>query len=271
MRFGSGSENVITFGVSEYSDAPEVDDNTQWAIAIRSGQRQQNAIVPRGDRLQIGIDFDATTNQAQVWYNNDGPQGESRTYFPDATLRPLPEGDMTAELSFGAVDGGIANGGLAAWSIWPHSVTGDFDGDGVLGVSDVDLLVRGFESSSFLLDVNSSDQVNDDDLDYWIHELANTYFGDSNLDGEFNSADLVNIFAAGEYEDAIDGNSTWATGWSGNGEFDSADLVLAFQDGGYELGPREAVRSVPEPIGSGVAVLFGFLIGWLVRRRRFVA
>ncbi|MEZ6119987.1 MAG: hypothetical protein R3C28_25915 [Pirellulaceae bacterium] len=125
-----------------------------------------------------------------MWYDRDGPQGEPRTYFRSGTLRPSPEGDMTVEMSFGAVDGGIANGGLAAWSIWPHSVTGDFDGDGVLGVGDVDLLVRGFESSSFLLDVNSSGQVDDDDLDYWIHQLANTYIGDSNVDGEFNSARL---------------------------------------------------------------------------------
>ncbi|MEZ6117509.1 MAG: hypothetical protein R3C28_13185 [Pirellulaceae bacterium] len=83
---------------------------------------------------------------------------------------------------------------------------------------------------------------------------------------------MVTVFVAGEYEDAIEGNSTWATGdWSSNGEFDSADLVLAFQDGGYELGPREAVRSVPEPNECGLAISFGFLIVWLVRRRRFVA
>ncbi|MEZ6119986.1 MAG: hypothetical protein R3C28_25910 [Pirellulaceae bacterium] len=79
---------------------------------------------------------------------------------------------------------------------------------------------------------------------------------------------MVNVFVAGEYEDAIDGNSTWATGdWSGNGEFDSADLVLAFQDGGYELGPREAVRSVPEPNGFVLPSVCLFAIGWLLRRQ----
>ena len=103
----------------------------------------------------------------------------------------------------------------------------------------------------------------------WVHEIANTYFGDSNLDGEFNSADLVSIFVAGEYEDAIGGNSTWATGdWSGNGEFDSADLVLAFQDGGYELGPRAAVNNVPEPNGLALPSMFLFAFGWLLRRRQ---
>ncbi len=58
--------------------------------------------------------------------------------------------------------------------------------------------------------------------------------GDSNLDGRFDSADLVHIFQTGEYEDSIVGNSTWLDGdWDGDREFTTADLVLAFQSGGY--------------------------------------
>jgi hypothetical protein len=58
--------------------------------------------------------------------------------------------------------------------------------------------------------------------------------GDSNHDGKFNSADLVLIFQAGEYEDGIPGNSTWEEGdWNGDGEFDTGDLVFAFTAGTY--------------------------------------
>ena len=58
--------------------------------------------------------------------------------------------------------------------------------------------------------------------------------GDSNHDGIFNSKDLIQVFQIGEYEDAIENNSTFADGdWNGDGEFDSADLVLAFQSGNY--------------------------------------
>ncbi len=82
----------------------------------------------------------------------------------------------------------------------------------------------------------------------YVHDVLGTWLGDSNLDGEFNSSDLVAIFQASEFEDAIVGNSSWVTGdWSGDGEFDSSDLVSAFQDGGFELGPRPAVAAVPEP------------------------
>ena len=46
----------------------------------------------------------------------------------------------------------------------------------------------------------------------------------------------MQIFQAGEYEDAILGNSTWADGdWNGDGEFTSQDLVAAFQEGSYEV------------------------------------
>ena len=62
--------------------------------------------------------------------------------------------------------------------------------------------------------------------------------GDANLDGEFNSTDLVRVFQAGEYEDAIESNSAWSDGdWNGDGEFDTSDLVVAFQAGYFEQGP----------------------------------
>ena len=54
--------------------------------------------------------------------------------------------------------------------------------------------------------------------------------GDSNLDGRFDSNDLIAVFQAGEFEDDIANNSVWEDGdWNGDGDFDSSDLVLAFQ------------------------------------------
>jgi hypothetical protein len=81
--------------------------------------------------------------------------------------------------------------------------------------------------------------VDSSDVDTLVHKKLRIYFGDADLDGEFDSSDLVSVFQAGEYEDFSVGNSGWADGdWDGNGEFDSSDLVKAFQDGGYEQGPR---------------------------------
>jgi hypothetical protein len=45
-------------------------------------------------------------------------------------------------------------------------------------------------------------------------------------------SDLLAVFQYGEYEDAIDDNSTWSEGdWNGDGDFNSSDLVLALQSG----------------------------------------
>ncbi|MDG2383916.1 MAG: hypothetical protein P8N76_19745 [Pirellulaceae bacterium] len=130
------------------------------------------------------------------------------------------------------------------------AVAGDFDNDGACTVADIDILQTAIrlndEQSPYDLDQNGT--VDLQDLEYMIHEIKNTWLGDANLDGEFDSSDLVNVFQTGEYEDDIEFNSTWATGdWTADGEFSSADFVAAFSDGGYEMGVRTAVQAVPEP------------------------
>jgi hypothetical protein len=68
--------------------------------------------------------------------------------------------------------------------------------------------------------------------------------GDSNGDGRFNTGDLVLIFQAGKYEDALGNNTSFEEGdWNGDGDFTSSDLVYAFQTGGFvaEARPREIV------------------------------
>ena len=73
--------------------------------------------------------------------------------------------------------------------------------------------------------------------------------GDANRDRQFTSRDLVLVFQAGEYEDNLLRNSTWAEGdWNGDHEFDSADLVIAFQSGEYESGTRPARRFETESL-----------------------
>ena len=127
---------------------------------------------------------------------------------------------------------------------------GDFNGDGAYSVVDIDMLTSKVRAGTGggAFDLNDDGAINDDDRTIWVHDVKRTYFGDANLDGEFSSADFVDVFVAGEYEDTRAGNSSWATGdWDGDAEFTSSDFVTAFVDGGYELGKREAVNAVPEP------------------------
>ena len=151
-------------------------------------------------------------------------------------------------------------------------LTGDFNGDGLLDAADIDLLSAAVGGTDLSFDLSADGVVNTADREAWVEDVSNTYFGDSNLDGEFNSGDFVQVFQQGEYEDSIAGNSGWADGdWNGDGEFDSGDFVLAFQSGGYEKGPRTSVAAnrvaaVSEPT-TGIAVAFG-LFGLIGFRRR---
>ncbi|MCA9172274.1 MAG: hypothetical protein KDB23_31630 [Planctomycetales bacterium] len=132
-------------------------------------------------------------------------------------------------------------------------VVGDFDGNEVLDVGDIDKLSEAVRlvSRNTIFDLNGDGVTGTVDRVHWVRDLRNTYFGDADLNGEFNSADLINVFRVGEYQDTLTGNSTWSTGdWDGDGEFTTTDIVVAFQDGGYAQGPREAFISVPEPNGT---------------------
>ena len=135
-------------------------------------------------------------------------------------------------------------------------VPGDYNGDQLLDAADIDLLTAAVGSNDLKFDANGDGQVTSDDRSHWVIELKQTWFGDSNLDGEFNSSDFVQVFQIGEYEDAIENNSSWADGdWSGDGDFTSSDFVVAFQDGGFELGPRLVASAVPEPVASCFCLL----------------
>ncbi len=186
---------------------------------------------------------------------------------------------ITQATSLGHVFGGIVadapNGGETAASnlvfevVLTPRTAGDFDGSGTLDVADLDELTSGIRASSpdARYDLNLDRVIDAEDRRVWIVELRHTYFGDADLDDEFNSGDLVQVFQAGEYEDPIAANSTWSTGdWDGDADFTSSDLVLAFQEGGYENGPRgHQALAVPEPHAS-LFLILGALAGCQRRR-----
>ncbi len=148
-----------------------------------------------------------------------------------------------------------------------EGLAGDFDGDRVLSAHDIDLLSAAVRAAAHDpdFDLNADSLVDANDRVVWVEQEAGTWFGDADLDGEFNSSDFVQVFVAGKYE--TNDNAGWAEGdWDGSSRFDSADFVTAFQGGGYEMGPRIVSPAVPEP-GGMAGWLLAALIGGRSRRR----
>ncbi len=187
------------------------------------------------------------------------------------TITPIPN-VRARYVRWDVIDTNGANPGANDFEFFVGGgLLGDFNGNGIYDAEDMDLLsaeVRGATDPPEF-DLNGDGLVNTNDRGEWIEVLANSYFGDSNLDGEFGSADFVTVFTAGEYEDGVAGNSGWATGdWDGDTEFDSADFVVAFSAGGYELGPRPGVAAVPEPTAATLMPLAILALAYVTRRRQ---
>ena len=144
----------------------------------------------------------------------------------------------------------------------------DFDGDGSLGLGDInalrDVIIAGSNDSNF--DVTGDGAVDLADLAELVNgsDKLNTFFGDANLSLEFNSADFVAVFTTAKYETGQ--AATWEEGdWNADGLFNSSDFVVAFSDAGYEQGPRQ-INAVPEPNAIGMLLLG--LVGLMRIRRR---
>ena len=131
---------------------------------------------------------------------------------------------------------------------------GDFDHDGDVDDADIDLLsaaIREF-SDNLEFDLTGDNRLDLRDLVAMVKDVLDTDFGDANLDGQFDSDDIVHVFIIGKYRDGIPGNAGWAEGdWNGDGDFDEADFVAAFTDGGYVSNGQAAA-----PIAAAIDIAF---------------
>jgi hypothetical protein len=176
------------------------------------------------------------------------------------------------------------------------SPPGDLDGNDIFSVTDIDALTHRLVAQRIVgvlrglwwlpdqaFDLDGDGIANVDDHRVWIQDLKHTWFGDANLDGEFDNSDLLQVLAAGKYEHAVINGphvppvpiilASWSEGdWNADGEFTSEDLVVALADGGYDQGRRPAVTAVPEPRSPATEIVGMLGLLFLPRRSdRFVS
>jgi hypothetical protein len=150
-------------------------------------------------------------------------------------------------------------------------LVGDYNGNGELDAGDLDLQALEMQKpvqdqDLAAYDLNGDNVVDFGDRQLWVEDpgFKNTWIGDANLDLEFNSSDMVQVFSKGKYE--TQEAATWEEGdWNGSLLFDSSDMVAAFAGGGYEKGLRTDAVAVPEPTGWLTLLIAALLL--TVRRR----
>lgn len=115
---------------------------------------------------------------------------------------------------------------------------GDFNQDTLLNAIDVELLLdqpNGPVAGTSIYDVNADNQLvtapgaAGSDTDFWVTQLAQTRYGDTNFDKDVDFDDLVVL--AQNYGS---NTATWSTGsFDGDGTVDFDDLVLVAQNYGF--------------------------------------
>jgi hypothetical protein len=182
------------------------------------------------------LDLLVGSGSAVYWFERLG-NGEFRVQLISSRVDWVFEvaaGDLNGDGRTDVVSASFQDSKIAMYL--NQSQPGDFDADGNLDAADVDLLCAAIQAGDAdpLFDLNGDGQVSRGDMDFMINNLLQTSYGDANLDGVFNSRDLVAIFQAGKYETGVPGDASWVEGdWNCDGQFTTADLILAFENGGY--------------------------------------
>ena len=214
------------------------------------------------------IDYEEWIHFAGTWDSSVGDFGEAAIFYNgEEVARFEANGNVAGDPDFGVL-GDWAQGAFVG-------LVPDFNRQLVGGVDEFYMFTRAITADEvgtlYALDpgcatideclagLTGADRVNA------VHDQYGTWMGDANLDGVFDSGDMITVFQAGLYETGA--AALWADGdFDGNGAFESGDLVAALADGGYEAGPRPAVAAVPEP-SSVILLAMGMLLV-LKRRRR---
>ncbi len=243
----NGQPHFLALG-DDLVDGTDDEDGVRFLTPLVPGQDAKVEVLPSIDGfVDAWIDFDQDGKWAaseQIAISQFVVAGSDTISFvvPRDAI-PHPTRPVYSRFRFSTTGGlgptGFAkNGEVEDYAL----LNGDLNEDGKIDDQDIDRLCHLLHAGDAAADLNGDGSVDEADMDYLIRDILGTDYGDANLDGLFNSADLVQIFAGGQYNDGIPHNSGWANGdFNCDGDFDSADLVKAMQTGKY------SAAAIPQP------------------------
>lgn len=180
--------------------------------------------------------------QAQyTWADDNARTDYEKLDFPPTSENPLGRADlfindtetvMQVDLPgvYRDLDGTVVEGSIelqpysSALLVLVGNHPGDFNYDGETDAADIDLLADEINAGTHreLYDLTGDGLVDHADMDEMVHGVLNTEYGDANLDGRVDAADLSLLAAHWMHCP-----NTWAKGdFTGSGCVGSADLSL---------------------------------------------
>ncbi|MCA9212210.1 MAG: hypothetical protein KDB27_04020 [Planctomycetales bacterium] len=234
IRYAGEGNPKTTVTSPSSSVVSDLDNSTVPSVFSTNLSLTGNATVKvqiQGSQWRIRDDTPATKLAYDIWTT---PSGDLEAYSVLFSEWENGIADVTMRLAFtNRSDLLLDYTGLFGLSIDP-----DYIQDGIVNNLDIDAFNAAVNDQSATVaehDIDGDGDVDQDDLAELVFLYVGTFFGDANVDGVFNSTDLVVVSIANEYEDGENDNSTWAEGdWNGDLDYTSADWVLAMLYGGYD-------------------------------------
>ncbi len=252
------SEGNIYVASAITAEVIKFDQNEEFVTSFTGGglsspmgiARDENDVlyVAGGGSSNI-VKFDTDGNfLGQIRHPDlSGPQGVafddrghifSSSFFKDNIVEFNAEGDYVQTITAGGLD--IPRS--IAFIPTIEDLLGDFDGDGVLDAADIDLLSQAVLTNAIngAFDLTGDGILSAEDRTFWVQQIAETSFGDANLNGTVVFADFLAVSRN------FGNEGGWASGdFDGNGEIGFPDFLQLSRNFGQSTA-AEAI-SVPEP------------------------
>jgi hypothetical protein len=261
VQVGDGGPELGNFGVAPGTDGPAisaVDLKTNTIFALVPNAQDDLPGLPQVAISSIEFGSPGQTTLASgklvtLTIDTRGFESGSWELRLANVLPELPNGPFETDFAGLGID--IVNGLLNIGS----EVIGDLNRDGRVDSLDIDLLASQIRATSTdsQYDLDGSSVVDSEDVRYLVEDILETKFGDANLDGQVDAADLGQWEASRFTEPTL-----WATGdFSGDGKSDVRDFNLWYSNRAAAAG----LAAVPEP--HGMVAWIAALAVFSLRRR----